>query len=230
MEEMITCGVRTVIVYGPSGPQKQVRSVHCPAGNGSVALEHCETCTRRMETVAASDAVRSHISCRVDGDGEQPARVQMVSEIMPRTVVAVRPELRADVMLLALVEHDRGGAPVVDQMGRPMGMVSITDLMHEYRSMLRAAEEAGGPPSRPRLVRDVMSPGAFTIPDSAGVEEALDELARRDVKRLMVVGDRGELVGVVTALDLLRACPALPRRSGPAVAEVAPPVAEVACA
>ena len=67
-----------------------------------------------------------------------------------------------------------------------------------------------------------MSSGAYTIPDGAGVEEALAELTRRNVKRLMVVGDRGQLVGIITAIDLLRACPELPRRSGPALAEAHP--------
>src|SRR4051812_31496132 len=107
MEETISCGVRTVVVYGPSGLQKQTRSGHCPAGNGTVALEHCQACASRVATVAASDASRSHLACRVEG--EHPARTQAVAELMARTVVAVRRELRVDAVLLALVEADRGG-------------------------------------------------------------------------------------------------------------------------
>ncbi|HEU5217900.1 MAG TPA: CBS domain-containing protein, partial [Gemmatimonadales bacterium] len=151
MEETVTCGVRTVVVYGPTGPQQQTRSVRCPAGNGTVALERCEVCENRVATVAAADTARSHLACRVDG--EHPVRARTLSELMPRTVVAVRPDLRADLVLLALVEHDRGGAPVVDQASRPIGMVSITDLLHEYQVMRQAAEEPCGPPPRPRLVR-----------------------------------------------------------------------------
>ncbi|HYV45069.1 MAG TPA: CBS domain-containing protein [Myxococcaceae bacterium] len=216
MDEMMSCGIRTVVVYGPQGPQRELRTVHCPAGNDTVALEHCEHCRSRMATVAEGDAPRSHLACRVAAG--HPGRVGLVSEVMPRTVVAVRPELRADAMLLALVEHDRGGAPVVDQACRPIGMVSITDLLDEYERMRRMDDQTEESAPRPRLVSDVMSPGAFTISDGATVDEALAELRRRQVKRLVVVGDRGALVGVVTALDLLRACPPPSRSSGPAVA------------
>lgn len=216
MDEMISCGVRTVVVYGPLGPQRKLRTVRCPAGNGTVPLERCEHCAFRMEAVATSDAPRSHLACRVAAS--HPSRLGLVSEIMTRLVVAVRPELRADTVLVALVEHDRGGAPVVDQACRPIGMVSITDLLHEHESMRRAAESPDESPRRPRLVADVMSPGAFTISDGATVDEALAELRRRGVKRLAVVDDRGALVGVVTALDLLRACSPPPRGISPAVA------------
>jgi CBS domain-containing protein len=101
-------------------------------------------------------------------------------------------------------------------------MVSITDLLDEYEAMRRAARTPEEPPARQRLVRDVMSSNAYTIHDGTGVEEALAELTRRNVKRLMVVGDRGELVGIVTAIDLLRACPSLPRQCSPALAKVPP--------
>ena len=59
---------------------------------------------------------------------------------------------------------------------------------------------------KPRLaVRDVMTPEVKTILPDASARDALDLMIRRRFHALPVVGETGEVLGVVTDRDLLRA-------------------------
>src|SRR5215471_5981941 len=66
----------------------------------------------------------------VEGSGpEKSADLTPVSEIMAKDVVAVRPELRVEDLEELLLARGISGAPVIDDAGRPIGMVSKTDLV-----------------------------------------------------------------------------------------------------
>src|ERR1043165_7366720 len=54
-----------------------------------------------------------------------------VAEIMTEAPICVRPEMTLDRLLPLLVVENIGGVPVVDAHGRPLGMVSKTDLLSE---------------------------------------------------------------------------------------------------
>src|SRR5207237_1157194 len=60
-----------------------------------------------------------------------------ITEIMTREVFCVRPEVRADELREIFLSRRISGVPVVDEQGRPLGVVSKTDL-------LRAQHEDGG--------------------------------------------------------------------------------------
>ena len=65
---------------------------------------------------------------------------------------------------------------------------------------------------KPRLaVRDVMTPEAKTILPDASARDALDLLIQRRFHAVPVVGETGEVLGVVTDRDLLRALLREPR-------------------
>ena len=51
-------------------------------------------------------------------------------------------------------------------------------------------------------IEDVMTREPLTLKESVPVEEALRQMRRRGVRRVPVVGDRGQLVGVVSLDDL----------------------------
>jgi CBS domain-containing protein len=56
----------------------------------------------------------------------------------------------------------------------------------------------------PLTAGDVMSPVAFSLPESSNIGQAAALMAFEAVHGLPVVADAGEVVGIVSALDILR--------------------------
>jgi CBS domain-containing protein len=101
-------------------------------------------------------------------------------------------------------------APVIDEAGRPVGVVSRTDLLQwqGQRAVFRLgapsrddgwAELGGETP-----VRDVMTPAVFCVRPDASAAKVVEKMLALNVRRLFVVDDEGVLVGVVSAFDVLR--------------------------
>jgi CBS domain-containing protein len=111
-----------------------------------------------------------------------------------------------------LAEYRISALPVVDDLGRLVGVVSEADLL---------LKEAFGPGDHHRLVesrrtrrehakagalvaRDLMTSPAVTIGPEALIVEAARLMHDKAVKRLPVVDGDGRVVGIVTRSDLLR--------------------------
>jgi len=73
-------------------------------------------------------------------------------------------------------------------------MITKSDLLQ-----VRAEGPAGA-----RIVEDVMTPFAFSLPSDAPVSRAAALMAYEGIHRLAVVSHDGTLVGVVTSLDIMR--------------------------
>ena len=118
-----------------------------------------------------------------------------VKEIMNHELVALRPTDTVEEAIGRLVAMGVSGAPVVDLQGRPIGVVSFHDLV----------ARAGGP-----VVNYRMTAPAVVIERTATIEAAARELSERGIHRLVVVDDRGLVVGIVSALDCMRALCGIP--------------------
>ena len=117
-----------------------------------------------------------------------------ISSIMTRKVICARPEMDASLLRARLVERGVSGAPVVDDWGRVLGVVSKTDLVeHEVTS------ERGK-----RTVADIMMPMVFTLPPEAPIGQAAALMAYEGVHRVVVVDHKGCVVGLVSTLDIAR--------------------------
>jgi CBS domain-containing protein len=90
-----------------------------------------------------------------------------------------------------LSETEISGVAVVDKAGRPVGVVSVTDIAE-----LREDEPHA-------LVRDIMTPTVYTIPDDTPVTEIARTMIAGRIHRLFVTRD-WHIVGIVTPLDLLK--------------------------
>lgn len=99
-------------------------------------------------------------------------------------------------------------APVIDEAGRPVGVVSRTDLLrHHGQKAVRLLAPPGYEGSEPDIstpVRDVMTPAVFCVHADAPAAKVVAKMLALDVRRLFVVDDDGVLVGVVSAFDVLR--------------------------
>jgi CBS-domain-containing membrane protein len=144
------------------------------------------------------------------------------ADVMTPNPLSIRDEASVQEAVAFLVEKGVSGAPVIDVAGRPVGVVTQTDLLvHErekgkYPSPYHDAIDSGAPVSKHlreqlqtaevdhTLVRDVMTPIVFTVREDTPVAKVIEDLLGLKVHRVFVVDETGVLVGVVSALDLLR--------------------------
>jgi CBS domain-containing protein len=82
---------------------------------------------------------------------------------------------------------------VVDDAGRPIGVVSRTDIVR------REAK-----PSGQRDVREIMTATVLSVRPDDPAWEVVAKLAAHKVQRLFVVNLTGALVGVISAFDVVR--------------------------
>jgi CBS domain-containing protein len=120
------------------------------------------------------------------------------------------PVLREDVPLrsaaLVLLEYGVGGAPVVDDGGALVGMLSGSDLLAREAAPRERRGPSAREEARQRRARTVgeacARPAIVTHPDTSA-REAARLLLDSDVSRLAVVEER--LVGMVSRADVLQA-------------------------
>jgi CBS domain-containing protein len=130
-------------------------------------------------------------------------------DIMTRPVYTVRTSDSVEDAAALLAGKRITAAPVLDEAGDLVGMVSEGDLLwhrvppdptaHVWRDVVAPVPE----PHRPKVVADVMS----AYPRTAWPEEDVADIAhvmlRHDVRSVPVV-DHGEVVGIVSRRDILR--------------------------
>lgn len=134
-----------------------------------------------------------------------------VGDFMSTGVVTARADASLDEVARVFLTHHIGGVPVVDTVGKPLGIVSKTDIVKAFargRLVSNAVEDAFDvtfASSRPAvLARDVMSP-VVTLREGDAIEHAAEMFVAKGVHRAPVVGASGEVIGIVSAFDLLRA-------------------------
>jgi CBS-domain-containing membrane protein len=144
------------------------------------------------------------------------------ADVMTANPLSICDQASVQEAVAFLLEKGISGAPVIDVAGRPVGVVTQTDLLvHErekgkYPSPYHDAIDPGAAASKHlreklaaakvdhSLVRDVMTPIVFTVRQDTPVGKVIEDLLGLKVHRVFVVDDTGVLVGVVSALDVLR--------------------------
>jgi len=102
------------------------------------------------------------------------------------------------VALRRLIDEGVTGAPVVDDEGHVVGMLS------EYECLRLLAEGSGGDAPRGR-VRDFMATAFTSVQPTMDVYYVAGMFLREPTHRRFVVMEGQRLVGVVTRKDILRA-------------------------
>lgn len=145
-------------------------------------------------------------------------------DLMTSTVVSIAEAAPIREAMAMLIDRGFSGAPVVNDAGRPVGVISQSDiLIHDRNSVEHArrvpdyyshadltaaiGEAVGGfeVESVDRTtVRDVMTPIVFSVRPEAPAREVIEEMLRLRVHRLFVIDRDGVLVGVVAMSDILR--------------------------
>jgi CBS-domain-containing membrane protein len=135
-----------------------------------------------------------------------------VADVMRREVIAVAPDTSLRRVADMLVTHAISAVPVVDTVGRVLGVVSEADLLGKLEYADRAPHHALAArrvrSGSRRVLGDtaaaLMTAPAITICAEASVSGAARLMDAARVKRLPVVDTDGRLVGVVSRRDLVR--------------------------
>lgn len=146
-------------------------------------------------------------------------------DLMSRNLVVVPPEMPVAAVAGLLAERGISAAPVVDAEGTPLGIVTegdlirrladaprgplgwFLDLFRDPTPMIRRYAKAHG-----ATARDVMTKELVTAGEEATAEQIASLMEKHGIRRVPVVRE-GQLTGVVSRADLLRA---LLRREAPA--------------
>ncbi|MBX7553322.1 CBS domain-containing protein [Streptomyces sp. NPDC004232] len=135
-----------------------------------------------------------------------------VEELMSRDVVRARRDTPFKELVRLLADNDVSALPVVDDLDRPVGVVSEADLLRKSADQadpsgrtpvpnLEAWERAKAEGSR---AEELMSAPAVCARAQWSVVEAARLMETQHVKRLPVVDEADRLLGIVSRGDLLR--------------------------
>lgn len=136
------------------------------------------------------------------------------ADLMCDNPVSIRADATVAEATELLTRRGFSAAPVIDLSGRPVGVVSRTDvLIHDRESLpgpYLAPEDADAPGTlvNATRVRDIMTPVVLSVPPTAPAAEVVKRMLEWKVHHLFVIDDNEVLVGVVSTLDVLkRLCP-----------------------
>jgi CBS domain-containing protein len=115
-------------------------------------------------------------------------------------------------------EKGINAAPVIDEAGRPIGVLSRSDLLvhqveHEKArtgkpDYFYAPTFKSEPDSMPRTTAataaDLMTPAVFAVSPDTPIKRVVSDMVGLHVHRLFVVDEAGVLVGVISTMDILK--------------------------
>jgi len=183
---------------------------------GATGLEHPWSATiGGTATGVASQAPCSVLLVR------PPQAALRVREVMVRAVSSVALDTPVAEVVELLLRRNVKALPVVDYRRHVVGIITGGDLLARADLGLRLSIQRELDPKTlgeslrvlargEKVARDVMTPHVQTVGPEADLTAAMRLMVRRDVKRLPVVDRDGELIGIVSRADILRAMAALP--------------------
>lgn len=162
-----------------------------------------------------------------DIDYEEPmslANGVSVAEIMSAEVVCVKGDTSVEQLMKLFLERGISGVPVLNDEGKPIGMVSKTDLVREQYERSEGSEKR----ERPTTVStkegylydlgpgyyteemagasasDIMTPVVYALRLTDTLSQAAALMAAQGIHRLPVLTADEKIVGLVSSLDIMR--------------------------
>lgn len=143
-------------------------------------------------------------------------------ELMNREVIKISDDMTLKAAASLLTANSISGAPVVDQNGSAVGVISFTDIaahaaegteaysldavdyLQGWEDRLNAEDLEGLQiENSVSLVRDVMTPTVYTVPHDTPVKDIARAMIAGRVHRVFIIED-DSIAGIVTTLDLLK--------------------------
>lgn len=206
-------------VFDGESNRQSEETVLCPHRKASTSVEDCKVCPfaryiKSDAVVCVSGQVQAPAGLAIGSDPrvditEAAARTPLI-EIVPRDVTCVRADVQIDAAARLVVGCGLRCLPVVDADGRLIGIVSKTDLVRDRAEneapQMRVELEDGFHLEQisERTVSEIMSPCVHALPEDAPLAFAISLLAFEWLHEAPIVTRDGRVVGVVSALDVLR--------------------------
>jgi CBS domain-containing protein len=149
-----------------------------------------------------------------------------VADVMTRDPICVTPEMGIRELARTFRDNEISGAPVVNQQGTLVGVITKTDLLRRcadgfadiapaylfevlYDQAGEDEPESGEfTPEPTACVEDFMTEDPLTVSPRTPVATIARQMFDRRIHRVIVVDRENFPVGIVTSLDLLGAFPA----------------------
>jgi len=141
-------------------------------------------------------------------------------DIMTKEVITVKPEMTIEELARLFTKHDISGAPVVDEAGGLIGIVTENDLIKMEQRLhiptiitifdaviyLGSSKKFEDDLKRMAAtkVSDIYKRDVVTITENATIEEVATIMCEKDIHHLPVV-KKGKLMGIVGKKDIVRA-------------------------
>lgn len=146
------------------------------------------------------------------------------ADMMVANPISLRADANIHEALAMLTDKGFSAAPVIDDAGRPIGVLSRSDLLvhdrekGDYLSPSPAffyEQELHTRDGKPKpgfqvenvdttTVRDLMTPAVFAVAPATLAAKVVSDMVGLRVHRLFVVDEDGILIGVVSSLDVLK--------------------------
>ena len=146
---------------------------------------------------------------------------KIVADVMSRDPILVRPQTPLKEAIQILAEKRISGLPVIDDAGKLVGIISETDLMWQetgvtppaYIMILDSVIYLQNPGTYERdlhkalgqTVGEVMSKNPVAISPDKSLKEAAQLIQNHKVQRLPVLDNGGNVIGILTRGDIIRA-------------------------
>lgn len=130
-----------------------------------------------------------------------------LKDIMTREVITIKPDQTLEEIWKLLRNRHIRGAPVTDAAGRIVGMVSIADFLRvaDWRmcNTLVARMKLFVARKKVYTAEQIMTTSVIVGQENMLMTEAFQLFAKNGINHLPLVNGEGELVGILTRLDLL---------------------------
>jgi len=196
--EIMTIAKSPVITMAPTAPVYDGIQIMVKEGFRRIPI--VDPGTKRLQgIVTASDIVdylgggeKFRIIQREHAGNFFKAINEPVRHIMTREVFSVYTSAKISDAIDVMIENKVGGLPVVDEEGRVWAIITERDVITIFSGMISGAK-----------VSDLMSRKVVTVTPETSILEAEKKMIKRGFRRLPIVSE-GELVGIVTVMDILR--------------------------
>lgn len=151
-------------------------------------------------------------------------RAETAADLMTASPISLREEASLHEALVLFAEKRFSAAPVIDESGRPVGVLSQSDIIIHDREKVAYVPEVPEFYSKADLatnagerlrgfqveqvdttcVGDLMTPAVFSVRTDTPCEKVIEQMLALNVHRVFVVDRDDILVGVISATDIVR--------------------------
>jgi len=121
----------------------------------------------------------------------------LAKDIMSTDLISAEPTISVEDALKLLIQYRITGLPIVDPSGKMLGVLSEYDILAQVAEGRKASKKIFQNPIQ-------YSKNVESITETTKLDTLVDKFIGQKFRRLPVVNEANELVGIITRRDLMR--------------------------